>query len=75
MACLVKSNGVLFLGRNDFGTLFQTSNDAVHSIQEILMRDEFSTFSCRKQGCFIADVGDVRTTESGGLLGQKLHVH
>ena len=70
----MEGNRVLFVVGDDLGALFETSNDAVDRIQEVLVRHEFPILARREQGRLVAHVGDVRTTESRGLFGQEIHV-
>ena len=71
----VEGDGVLLVFRDDFGALFQAPDDAVHRIQEVLMRDQLSVFPSRKQRRLVAHVGDVCPAEARGLLRQEVHVH
>ena len=74
MSRFVERDSVLLVFRDDFGALFQTADDAVHRIQEVLMRDELSVFSCGEQGRFVAHIGDVGAAESWRLLRQEVDV-
>ena len=74
MSRFVECDGVLLVLRDDFGALFQTTDDAVHRIQEVLVRDELAVFSCGKEGRLVAHVGDVGAAESRRLLRQKIDV-
>ena len=70
----MEGDGVFLVFADDFGLLLQASHDAVHRIQEVLVCHQLPVFACRKQGRFVAHVGDVRPAEAWRLLGQELDV-
>ena len=61
--------------RRNLGFLFQTTDDTVDSIQEILFAYELLAVAGCNQCRFIADIGNIRTGESRSLACQQIYVH
>ena len=58
----------LLLGlRHHLGLFLQTTDDAVHGIEEVLLADLLTVEAGSYQGGLVADVGNVGTREAGGL--------
>ncbi|MNE72323.1 hypothetical protein D3C80_1682510 [compost metagenome] len=53
MACFVECDSTFLVFRNDLVFLFQTTDDSVNGIQEILLFDKLFVFTCSNQGRFI----------------------
>ena len=75
MASLVERDVLLLLAGDDLVLLLQTTDHAVHGIQEILAVDGLLLLPGRDEGGLVADVGDVGPGETRRLLGEELHVH
>ncbi len=75
MPGLVES-GVLLLGSSHDGRFFslQATDNAVNSLEEVFLENDTVILSSRRQSCFIADIGYVRTGESRGMLGHKFKI-
>ena len=65
MSCLVDSDGTTFRFRGDFRLLFQTTNNTVYSIEEILFAYELFAVAGSDQCSLIADIGDIGTEKPG----------
>ena len=70
----VEGDGALLLGSHHFGLLLQSSDNAVHSSQEVVLVDSFLPVSSCDESRFVADIGDVGTAETGCLTGQEVDV-
>ena len=75
MPGLVEGNGVLLVFADDFGPLFQATNDAVHRVQKVLVGDQFPVLAGGEQGSLVAHVGNVCSAEAWGLLRKEINVH
>ena len=71
----MQGNRTSFGFRCNFGFLFQTTDDTVDSIQEILFAYELFAVTGCNQCRFIADIGNIRTGESRSLACQQIYVH
>ena len=71
---LVDSDGALLLGGHHLGLLLQTADDAVHSVEEVLLGDGFLVVAGGDQGGLVADVGNVSAGESRSLTRQEVDV-
>ena len=70
MTRFVKSDGMLFLGSHDSGLLFQTADDTIYCIQEILFANCTLFVTGSNQGSFVTYIGNVCTAESWCLSSQ-----
>ena len=71
---VVSDRPFLIVG-HDLVLTFQTADDTIHSVHEILLA-YFLTFpACRYQRCLVAHVCDVGTRETRGLLAQEIDIH
>ena len=59
MSCFVDGYRLLFSFGHHLGLLLQATDDAVNSIEEILLADLLSIVAGSNQGCLVADVGNV----------------
>ena len=75
MASFMKCYGALFLYSHNFGFLFQTANNAVYSIQEILFPYSALLMTGSNQSCFVTYIGNVSTTESWSLTCQQIRIY
>ena len=53
------SDGALFALGHYLRFLLQTTDDAVYSVEEVLLANLLAVVASSYQGCLIADVGDV----------------
>ena len=75
MTGLVDGDGTALLLGDDLGAFFQSADDAVDGIHEVLtLHGLFLATGC-DEGGLVADVGDVGTREARRLLGKKLAVN
>ena len=75
MARFVECNGLFFLFRNDFCPLFQSSDNPIYCIQEILVNDLFASLSGCIQSGFVAYVGNICTAKSRSLARQEVDIN
>ena len=75
MARFVKGDAVLFVCGHNLGFLFQTTDDSVNGIQEILLAYGCLLMTGCNQGRFITYIGDVCATESRCLASQNIRVN
>ena len=61
-----------FFGGCDFGPFFETSDDAVYCVHEILFLYPLFPFAGGNEGGFVAYVGNVGTREARSLSGQQI---
>ena len=61
VTCLVEGDDLLLFGRNNLVLLFETTDDTVDSIEEVLLIDFFLTFAGGHQCGLVAHVGNVGT--------------
>src|SRR5262249_45112512 len=74
MSRLVISDDAFLIGRDDLVLLLQTSDDPVHRILKVFHLDRlFSLTGCDERG-LVADIGDIRSGETGCLFGQFMDV-
>src|SRR5690606_34098692 len=64
---LVISYDFLFLRRNDFIFLFQSTDHPINRVLEILHIDSTLILSRGDQGCFVTNIGDLRTCKAWSL--------
>ena len=74
MAAFVEGHHSFLMGGEDFGAFLQTTNNAVHSIQEVLFVYLLLILTGSNQGSLIAYIGDISTRETRGLFGEELTV-
>ena len=70
----MQGNRALFGSCHDLRFLFQSPDNAVNGIKEVLLADRFTVVPCRNQCRFIANVGDVGTRKARCLSCQKIDV-
>ena len=70
----VEGDDFLLVGGDDLVFLFQSADDAVDGVEEVLLVDEFLVLAGGHQRGFVAHVGDVGARETWGLLGEELAV-
>ena len=75
VARLVKCNGPLLPFGDELVLFLQAAHDAVYGIQEILFAHLACIASCRNQGRFVANVGDVSAAETRGLTGKEVDIN
>ena len=76
MAGFVYGNGTAFGLGSDFGFLFQTTDNTVYSIQEVLLSDKLFAVAGGYQSCFVTYIGNVLPRESGSPgVPEGLHPH
>ena len=71
----MQSDGTSFCFRCNLGFLFQTTDDAVYRIQEVLLAYEFLPVAGSDQCSLIADIGNICTRESRCLTCQQVHIY
>ena len=71
VSCFMQSDGASFCFRCNLGFLFQTTDDAVYRIQEVLFAYEFLSVAGSDQCSLIAYIGNIRTRESGVRRASK----
>ena len=74
VTCLVESNDLLLFRRDDLILLFKASDDAVDSIEEVLLVNLFLAFTSCHQRSLVTYIGNVCTREARSLLGQEVLV-
>ena len=74
MSGLMMGYGLLFLRSNYLVLALQTSDNPVHGIKEVLSVDFWLVATCSGKGCLIADIGNVRSGESRGVLGKECDI-
>ena len=74
MPRFVEGNGALFFLGNDFCPLLQAANDAVNSVQKVLVNDLVAALACSIQSSFIAHIRNVGSAESGSLARKEIHI-
>ena len=74
MSRLVEGNGAFFSVGDELVLLLEATDHTVNSIQEILLAHFASIPARGNQSRLIADVGNVCTTKTGRLSGQKIDV-
>ena len=74
VSCLVDGNAALFFLGHYFRGLFQSADDAVYGVEEVLLTHRLAVVSCGDEGCLVADVGNVGTREARRLAGEHLDV-
>src|SRR5688572_20354324 len=71
----VESNRPFLLLSDDLIFLFQTANDPVNGIQEVLLFYLCFMMPCSDKRRLVAEVGDISTGKTRCLLGQKIDVY
>ena len=74
MAGFVDGDGTLFFVGHDARFLFQTADDAIHSVEEILLRHGLAVVTSGDERGLVAHVGDVGTRETGRLSREQFDV-
>ena len=74
MAGFMDRDGAFFLIGHDARFLFQTADDTIHRIEEILLRHRLTVVACGDESGLVADVGDVGTREARRLSGEEVNV-
>ena len=74
MAGFVDGDGAFFLIGHDARLLFQTADDTIHCIEEILLCHRLTVVACGDEGGLVADVGDVGAREARGLTSEQFDV-
>ena len=74
MAGFVDGDGAFFLIGHDARLLFQTADDTIHRIEEILLCHRLTVVACGDEGGLVADVGDVGAREARRLSGEQVDV-
>ena len=74
MSGFVNGNRAFFVLGHDFACAFESSDDSVHGVHEVLFPDFVSVVACSHERRFVADVGDVCAGEARCLSRQHFEV-
>ena len=74
MTGLVDGDRAFLVGRHHLGLLLQTANDAVDSVEEVLLAHGLTVVASGYQGGLVAHVGNVGTREARRLTSQEVYV-
>ena len=74
MSGFVNGDAVLLVLCHHLRLLFQTSDDSIYGIQEILLDNRCMIVARCNQGCLITDVCYVGTGETRGLAGKEFDI-
>ena len=75
MPGFVQGDGALLGGGHDFGFLLESADDAVYSIEKILLAHSRSIVACGYEGSLVADVGDVGSRETRRLTREEVDIY
>ena len=67
MTRFVKGNRPLLLGSHHLGLLFQSADNTVNGIQEILLAHRFRITTSGNQGRLVTHIGDIGSRETRRL--------
>src|SRR6185437_4059 len=71
---LMISDDPLLIGGDDLVLLLQTADDPVHGILEVFHFNRLFTLTGSDERSLVADVGDIRSGETGRLFGQFMYI-
>ena len=74
MACLVDSDAALLVGGHHLRGLFESADDAVHGVEEVLLAHVAAVVAGGDECRLVAHVGDVCTREARRLPREHIHV-
>ena len=74
MTCLMMSDRLLFCRSYYLVLSFETSDDPVDGIKEILLVDSLLVMSCSCEGSLVADIGDICSREARSMLCKEFKV-
>ena len=75
VARLVVGDDLLLFRSYDLGFLLEPTYNAVYGVEKVLLFDYFFVFARCDKGRFVADVGNVSSTEPWRLASEKFNVH
>ena len=75
MAGFVESNALSFICRRYHRAFFQTADDTVDSVHEVLFLNELLIATGSDQCSFITHIGNVGAGESRSLTGHEFRIH
>ena len=75
MTSLMQSYRTLFIICHDLGFLFQSTNNPIYSIMEILLTYRLLIVTGSNKSRLIANISNVCSTKSRSLTGQEVHIH
>ena len=74
MTSFVVGYTLAFIRSRYFSAFLQTSDDTVDCVHEVFFLDKLFTVTSGNQSCFIADISNVGTGETGSLACQKFGI-
>ena len=75
MACFVISNTLPFVRGCYHSTFFQTTDNTIYRIHEIIFLNELFTATGRYQCRFITNIGDIGSRESRSLASHEFCIN
>ena len=75
MTCLMTCDGFLFLCSGDFGAFLQSTDYAVHGINEILTLHHIFVMACSNQSRLVTYIGNISPGKARGLASQQVNIN